>query len=511
MPWSPRTAIQSSAVSRLLAVPRRPQQALVDPHRVAIQRFCAWVGHQLTLMEVSRILYRIIGNEGPVHDLVIRDATVVDGAGTPGFVSDVAVDAELITEVGNGLAPGRETIDAEGRVLAPGWIDIHTHYDAQVLWDFDLAPSSWHGITTTILGNCGIGLAPALKSEEGRKSLARLIEGVEEISASVVNAIVDWSWESFPEFLNRLAGLELSMDVGAYIAHGPLRLYAMGERGADPDVVPTDEELDKFRRFTKEALEAGAFGFSTTRSVNHRTSSGDPAPSARAPEVELAAIAAGIRECGGGLIEALVDFDQVDEDFALLRNLSAMSGVPVTFPLVQRPWDPEAYLEILQLANDARREGASLHPQVAPRPVGVLLGLGTGRSPFRRSPLYCELESLPKAAQIERLRDPSVRETILREIDDEARGILGRVCELGDPTNYFPGTEDRLAARAERQGATAPELAYDIIVSSEGRDMMFLPSNNYYEGDTERGPDHVGRRDDRARPLRWWRSLLEDL
>ena len=261
-----------------------------------------------------------------MHDLLIHGATVVDGTGAPKFTADVAVDGEMITAIGQDLGGSKEDVAADGLVLAPGWIDIHTHYDSQVLWDPWLAPSSWHGVTTTVFGNCGIGLAPAPKSATGREYLVNLLEGVEEISAEVLNKIVDWSWESFPEFLDRLADLRLAIDVGAYLPHGPLRIRAMGERGIDPSEIPSADELADFASLTAQALQAGAFGFSTTRSGKHLTSDGRPAPSRDARTEELTAIADSLKRAGHGVIEAMVDFAPVTEDFAILENLAVRSG-----------------------------------------------------------------------------------------------------------------------------------------------------------------------------------------
>jgi N-acyl-D-aspartate/D-glutamate deacylase len=410
-----------------------------------------------------------------MHDLVIRGATVVDGTGAPPIVADVAVENGLISDIGRAEGAAHRTLDGEGLVLAPGWVDIHTHYDGQVTWDPEVTPSSWHGVTTVVMGNCGVGFAPV--RPDGRDFLIELMEGVEDIPGTALHEGISWGWESFPEYLDVLETTAHAIDFAAQVPHAALRGYVMGDRGADHDEVPTPEEIDTMGRLAAEAIEAGALGFTTSRTVAHRSSDGRHTPSLTATADELLGIARAIGATGKGVFEVVADFVDLDAEFDILRSMAAVSNRPMSITTLQRPeFAPHEYRRILGLIEAAEHDGIELRGQVAARPVGLILSLEGRVHPLIASPTYLQLAPLPLPERVRELRRSEVRAAILSELEDPATDRMSRLGDafaLGDPPRY------------DRQPDEALDLAaaYDVLLEHEGRGTIYVPVMNYVEGD----------------------------
>jgi len=438
-----------------------------------------------------------------MHDIVIRGGTVIDGTGTPAFAGDVAIDGQTIAAVGGKLGPARRELDARGLLVTPGWVDVHTHYDGQATWDPLLAPSCWHGVTTVMFGNCGVGFAPV--RPEHRGALMDLMEGVEEIPGIVLAEGLRWDWESFPEFLDALERTPRAIDIAAQIAHLPLRVYAMGDRAMRLENARADD-IDLMRRLTAEALRAGAFGFTTSRTDSHKTTAGDRVASRFAQEEELVGIGRSLGEVGAGAFGMNSDFDDEAAEFAWMRRLAKETGRPVWFLCTDRYGDPERWKRLIAAVHAARAEGAQLTAQIAGRPIGVMLGIGTALNPFSIRPSYRQLAGLTAEQQLERLRDPEMRRQILSEAPSEAevrkmpqfRQLIttrwDRIFVMGDPPDYEPGPEASIATIAARQqGRTPDEVAYDYLTEAPHR-FLFFPVTNYTTGD--HGPIHDMLKDD---------------
>lgn len=426
-----------------------------------------------------------------MHDLVIRNGLVVDGTGSPGRRADVAIDGGLVSIVGEVSERGREEIEAEGKLVTPGFVDIHTHFDGQVTWDPLLTPSFWHGVTTVVMGNCGVGFAPAAPNR--REWLIGLMEGVEDIPGSALAEGMEWGWESFPEYLDFLETLPKAIDVGTQVPHGAVRAYVMGERGArNEDANP--EDIAEMAAIVREGLEAGALGFSTSRTLAHRAIDGEPVPGTFAAEDELFGIGRVLGELGTGIYEvapAGVTGDDANApalEIAWMRKLSAEISRPVTFAMVQFDNDPEAWRQAFEASVEALDEGAEIYPQVAARGISLLLTL-RGRHPFIHSPAYRELDGLGWAERAERMREPQLRERILSEVSspDAALGFLmwNKLYPMSDPPNYEPEVWETVEARAAAAGATPLEFAYDFLTQGEGENVLFAPLFNYANGDLE--------------------------
>ena len=374
-----------------------------------------------------------------MHDLVIRGGTIVDGTGAAPAVADVAVDGSRIVAVGRVHESGRETIDATGCLVTPGFVDVHTHYDAQATWDPELAPSCWHGVTTVVLGNCGVGFAPAHRDRHDW--LIGLMEGVEDIPAAALAAGMRWDWETFPEYLDALARVPRVLDVGAQVPHAAVRSYVMGERGAANEPA-TSDDIAAMARLVRDALDAGALGFSTSRTAGHRGADGRPVPGTFARDDELFGIGSALASAGHGVFEvaqAGVGGRMAGDaagaaraEVAWMTRLSRTIGRPVTFLVMQLNDEPEAWRELLALADAAAQEGADLVPQVASRPFGMLVGLQSRANPFADRPTYRTLASLPLPERVARLRDPEVRARILAERPDADRKV-GTISALFGP------------------------------------------------------------------------------
>ncbi|MYB21268.1 MAG: amidohydrolase family protein [Chloroflexi bacterium] len=418
-------------------------------------------------------------------DLVIRNGLVVDGTGAPARKADVAISDGVVAAVGEINDIGREEIDADGLLVTPGFVDIHTHFDGQITWDPLLTPSFWHGVTTVVFGNCGVGFAPAAPNR--RDWLIGLMEGVEDIPGSALAEGIQWNWESFPEYLDFLDTLPKAIDIGTQVPHGAVRAYVMGDRGArNEDANP--EDIQEMAAIVKEGLEAGALGFSTSRTLAHRAIDGEPVPGTFAAEDELFGIGRALKEVGAGVYEVAPagvtgdDANAPELEIAWMRKLSAEIERPVSFAMVQFDNDPEAWRDALDRSLEALEDGAELYPQVAARGISLLLTL-RGRHPFIHSPSYRELDDLDWAVRAEAMRDPQRKEQILAEVEapDAALGFImwHKLYPMSNPPNYEPTAEESVAARAEAAGQTPLEFAYDFLSQGDGEQVLFAPLFNY--------------------------------
>jgi N-acyl-D-aspartate/D-glutamate deacylase len=422
--------------------------------------------------------------------VLIRGGTVVDGGGGEPFVADVLVADGTIAEVGRDIqAEGCQVIEAGGLLVMPGFVDVHTHYDGQATWENTLAPSTGHGVTTVVMGNCGVGFAPSAPASH--EDLVRLMEGVEDIPEVVMTEGVPWAWETFPEYLDFLDGRSYDADIAAQLPHAALRVYVMRERGMAREPATSDDRL-RMRDLTQEAIEAGALGFSTSRSVNHRTVDGDPTPSYQAAEQELHAIAAGATRAGRGVLQVISDFRdlaEVPERMRLLTDLTAGSGRPLSFTLAQFHSSPRAWAAALELTEQAHADGLPIKGQVLPRPMGMVMTLETTRSPFVGSATFTGLTGLPLAERVAAMRKPVVRERILSEARAVRGGGLQRdfrfVFSLRTVTDYEPSLNQSVAALAAERGVEPDELAYDLLLEDDGRGVLWAGFANIIDGSLE--------------------------
>jgi N-acyl-D-amino-acid deacylase len=428
-----------------------------------------------------------------MHDIVIRGGTIVDGTGAPRFTGDIAIEGGRITAVGGKAGSGRRIVDADGLLVTPGWVDVHTHYDGQATWDPILAPSSWHGVTTILFGNCGVGFAPVRR--EHHTALIELMEGVEDIPGPVLAEGLAWDWESFPEYLDALDRLPRTIDVAAQVPHHPLRVYAMGERAIRRQPATADD-IALMRTLTQQAVAAGAFGFTTSRTNAHKTVTGEMVPGRFAEIAELTGIGAGLGAIGAGTFGMNSDFEDEAAEFDWLTRLGRESGRPLWFLLTDRPTDPARWRRIMAGVHRARAAGANLTAQIAGRPVGVILGIATSLNPFSIRDQYRRVESLPLPQRLERLRDPAVRRAILADPPSPARmARLGPLIQLvatrwdrmyvmGNPPDYEPSAESSVAAIAARTNHTPEEVAYDYLCGDIGN-LLFFPVTGYAQDDHE--------------------------
>ncbi|NNE72660.1 MAG: amidohydrolase family protein [Acidimicrobiales bacterium] len=438
-------------------------------------------------------------------DLVLKGGTIVDGSGTPGRVGDVAVAEGRIVSVGPTVEPGdAEVIDADGALVAPGWVDVHTHFDGQVTWDDTLDPSFSNGVTSLVMGNCGVGFAPCKPGDE--QTLIELMEGVEDIPGTALSEGVPWgAWESFGEYLDFLGTRSYALDVGAQIAHGALRFYVMGERGVNnEDATPAD--IAEMRRLTAEAVEAGALGFSTSRTIFHRAIDGTPVPGTYASAAELTEIAAGMADGGGAVLEAISSESigamealggerfTAEQEMALLADISRSSGQPVTFTTVQNADWPDAWRDVLRHASEQNAAGAKLYPQVGSRPVGLLCGLG-GYHPFMLKPAYREMAHLPVAERAKAMADPDLRARIMTEPNDDPESdgsmemfalvyerLMPIMFPVGPDFDYEPTQDQCFAAIAQRRGVSVEDAMYDFLIADGGTQFCTYLGANFVEG-----------------------------
>jgi len=429
------------------------------------------------------------------YDLIVRNGTVVDGTGAAPAVADVAIKDGVIAAIGQIDGSAENEIDATGKLVTPGFIDIHTHYDAQAIWDSHLAPSSLHGVTTVVMGNCGVGFAPCRAQD--RDKLIELMEGVEDIPGAVMHEGLEWTWESFPEYLDALERKPRDVDVCALLPHAAVRVNVMGERAVAFEPATADD-IAKMRAITREAVEAGAFGVSTSRTTSHKTLAGEYIPTLRVYEDELMGLAGGLNDAGSGFMEVVSDWitdtspdtlnaepDPV-EAFGILKRVARNSGRPMVYTLAQRNSDPEMFSKILEMNRAAfENEGVNIRPVFPPRAIGFLLGLQASQTPFSGCPTFKTLNALPLDEKVAKLRDPQIRAQILAE--DPVKGstfpLIHRLSYAHMfpfvNKNYLPQKEQSVAAIAQREGRSAPEVAYDLLTDHGGKNFLYMPITNY--------------------------------
>ena len=424
-----------------------------------------------------------------MHDLVIRGGLVVDGTGAAAREADIAIDGTCVTAIRRNLPRGRSELDARGLLVTPGWVDVHTHYDGQVTWDPYLTPSGWHGVTTVVMGNCGVGFAPA--KPERHEWLIGLMEGVEDIPGTALAEGIRWEWESFPEYLAALERMPRALDVAAQVPHGAVRAYVMGERGAKNEKA-RPEDIAAMADIVREAIAAGAVGFSTSRTLLHRAVDGEPVPGTFAGDDEVLGIGRVLGELGQGVFELASDLAPEARELAWMHQLSQETGRPVTFACLQNDFDPGQWRRLLAEASRSAAEGGRVTPQVAARPTGLLMGLQSTAHPFLLHPAYCEVAHLPLAARVSALKDPERRRRLVEEPAVHANPLAAFVATafhklfpLGDPPDYEPAPEQSVAAIAKREGRDPREVALDLLLSREGRELLYFPLLNYANGDFE--------------------------
>lgn len=418
--------------------------------------------------------------------LIIRNGTIVDGSGTAPYIADIAITDDRITAIGKITETAPTEIDATGKLVTPGFIDVHTHYDAQVTWGSTLTPTSWNGVTTALIGNCGVGFAPCKPDQ--RNMLVELMEGVEDIPEVVLTAGLPWNWETFPQFLDALDARHYDCDVATQVPHAAIRVYVMGERGADREPA-TEADRNEMARLAVEGIRAGALGFSTSRTIAHKTLAGKPTPTLHAAEIELSTIGAAIGASEKGWMQVISDFDEPEEEFAVLRRINAAAaGLPMTISLLQRESRPELWREILGNIEKTNADGGKIIGQVMARPIGVMLGFEISQNPFQQRPSYLEISQLPFEQKIAALRDPTRRARILAEEtpDPMTRHRVNtweKIFQLNDPVDYEPAPEASCAATAARLGRDPQDLCYDWLMENNGHAVLYRPIINYAEND----------------------------
>jgi N-acyl-D-aspartate/D-glutamate deacylase len=420
--------------------------------------------------------------------LIIRGGSVADGLGGELREADIAITGGVITEVGKVSRSATEEIDAKGMLVAPGFVDVHTHYDGQVAWSEQITPSSQNGVTTVVMGNCGVGFAPCRPSDHQR--LIQLMEGVEDIPEPVLSAGLPWGWESFPDYMQWLSKRRYDIDIGAQLPHAALRVYVMGERGAHREPATSDDNR-AMAVLASEAVRAGALGFSTSRTLNHRTSTGDYTPTLKADEEELTTIASAMRQTGPSVLQFVLDQGFVQDDLPMVLRVAKKSGCPVALSVAQSDSEPERWRWTLERLAEAASQGVEATAQVAARPIGLLLGFELTHNPFVDHPSYREIAELPFVQRIAQLREPRRRAAILAEQPLPSIRPLFTSADydnmylLGDPPNYEQSPDQTIAACARREGKRPDELAYDSMLGEEGRGMLYVPRANYAQGNLD--------------------------
>jgi N-acyl-D-aspartate/D-glutamate deacylase len=422
-----------------------------------------------------------------VHDLVIRNGTVVDGTGAPRRLASVAVDGARISALGIEIGAGRREIDARGLLVTPGFVDVHTHYDGQATWDPYLTPSSWHGVTTAVFGNCGVGFAPVRAG--AAPYLINLMEGVEDIPGTVLAEGVRFVWESFPQYMTALAAAPKALDIGAQVPHAALRFYVMGERGADHNSAPSDDEIARMGDLLEESLRAGALGFTTSRTTKHRAKDGRPTPSLSAGEGELLGLAAAMKRAGRGVIEVNSDFGP--GEFEALRAAAALSGRPLSVLLLQVNNAPGLWRQTRAQIHDARRAGLAVNGQVGCRPIGVMMGLETTTHPFSTHPAWQALHPLSPVERFAHLRaDAELCRVLVDQRHEDAHTRMmdswfGRTYVVDASYDYEPDPATSLAARAQAAGVSPWALALEAMMARNGKGLLTHTFENYSEGNLE--------------------------
>ena len=430
-----------------------------------------------------------------MHDMVIRGGTIVDGTGAARFTGDIAIDNGLISQVGKVSGSGKEEIDAAGMVVAPGWVDVHTHYDGQATWDQEMAPSSWHGVTTVVMGNCGVGFAPA--KPDRHEWLISLMEGVEDIPGTALSEGMSWNWETFPEYLDELERMPRTVDIGTHVPHGAVRAYVLGDR-EQPGAIPTTEDIAEMSRIVEEGVRAGALGFSTSRTVLHRSIDGELVPGTTATAEELIEIGRGMGRVGYGVFEMASDLMREWDEFGWMGKLSRETGLPVTFAALQSIAKEQPLEEQIERTRAENDNGANIVAQIALRGNGIIMAWQGTVHPFRLHPSWQAIAELPWAEQKAKLLDPAFKAQLLSEEDDysevpeEIRGVLAVVAsgwtmqfEMDDDFDYEPQQDASIATLSAAKGVSPAEYAYDMLCANDGTGFIYLPLLNYADGNLD--------------------------
>ena len=422
-----------------------------------------------------------------MFDLIIKNGSIYDGKGSKPYQADIAISNEKIVEIGDIKSEGKKVIDAEGKIVTPGFVDIHTHYDGQVTWDPYLRPSTYHGVTTVVMGNCGVGFSPCKPDQ--RNWLIGLMEGVEDIPGTALHEGIDWEWESFPEYLDALEKKPLAIDVGTQIPHGAVRAYVMGERGINHEEA-SQEEIDRMKEIVQEAIKAGAYGFSTSRTEKHNDVNGNLTPSITAHKNELVEIAKSLGEINQGVLQGISDFYDFDSEFDIFKAMSKESGRPISITVEQQDARPEWWEQLLDGIEDAQSEGINMYGQVPPRATGILMGLTATLNPFRFHPAYMEIADLSLEERVEIMSNDEFKEKLLNDnavsinpLVDEIVNAYAKMFKLGEPANYEPDPEMSFDSLANSSNMTAQEIAYDAMLEKDGRALIYHPLFNYQTGD----------------------------
>ncbi len=470
------------------------------------------------------------------YDLIIRNGTIHDGAGSEPYIGDLAIKGGLIAAVGEVNGSADREFDASGLIVTPGFIDVHTHYDGQATWENRLMPSSGHGVTSVVMGNCGVGFAPC--RPEQRNILISLMEGVEDVPEVVMTHGLPWNWESFPDYLNALEARQYDVDIAAQLPHSALRVFVMGERAAEKEA-PTADDLQKMRELTAEAIKAGALGVTTSRNLLHRTKAGALAPSLFSEEEELAALADGLKDAGTGVFQLIpAPMGDAQDEFSLMARLARRSGKPLSYTLIQMPvGDEQAWRKSLDGLSQAEQEGLQIRAQVAPRPVGMFYGLSLSFHPFALHPSYKAIADLPLDQRVAKMRDPHFRAQLLSESPEDSNPVSLKTVKAfqyayawGSRIDYEPDADTRLDRQAAQAGQSVEDYAYDLLLANEGQSLFYLPGANYRDGNLKAvremlghartvvgladGGAHYGMICDASFPtyflLRWARDAAED-
>ena len=422
-----------------------------------------------------------------MFDLIIKNGLIYDGKGSKPYKADLAISNEKIVGIGDIQGDAKEIINAEGKIVTPGFVDIHTHYDGQVTWDPYLRPSTYHGVTTVVMGNCGVGFSPCKPDQ--RDWLIGLMEGVEDIPGTALHEGIDWEWESFPEYLDALDKKPLAIDVGTQIPHGAVRAYVMGERGINHEEA-SEEEIEEMKRIVQEAVKAGAYGFSTSRTEKHNDVNGNLTPSITAHKNELVEIAKSLGDINQGVLQGISDFYDFDSEFDIFKTMSEESGRPISITVEQQDARPEWWEQLLDGIEEAQSEGINMYGQVPPRATGILMGLTATLNPFRFHPAYMEIAELPLDERVQVMKTDEFREKLLNQegvsinpLVDEIVTSYGKMFKLGEPANYEPDPKDSFKSLALSSNMTAEEIAYEAMLEKEGRALIYHPLFNYQTGD----------------------------